>query len=541
MATFTRNNVWNNGGDFTNLDLLWYARGVGKMMSRSLDDKASWWFYAAMHGEYVSLEGQSVVNSPQFPDWSYITPAPAVPTSPLPSPGVRSLFWNQCQHQTWYFLPWHRGYLLALEAQLRQDILSLSGPSTWALPYWNYFGGANGIQYKLPPAFAQPRLPDGSANPLFVKMRYGPDGDSKIYIPTPAGEAANPGDPNFSPGEVTEQFMTNDLFTGSDLRTKSPGFGGPQTPFQHLGSTSGNLETDPHNYVHSYVGGALNETDYGLMSDPGIAALDPIFYLHHANIDRLWAIWNLYGNSNPTDPDWLNGPMTRQFVMPGPGGDPWYYTPTQMDNLNELNYTYQELPPTPPLAPSVLAQRLTLLGAKDAAAREVSGLPTVTTPRQTELLGASDGPLVVKGRTSQTTVKLDSSIRRKVIHSLVNASQTALPDNVYLKLENVRGTFDASVLGVYVNLPNDAKPRDSQKFLAGNVSLFGLRGASAKDGQHGGEGLTFLLNVTRVVDSLYLDKQLDVGALSVTIVPSRPLPDKADITVGRISLYRESY
>ena len=31
MATFTRNNAWNNNGTFDNQDLLWYAKGVGVM------------------------------------------------------------------------------------------------------------------------------------------------------------------------------------------------------------------------------------------------------------------------------------------------------------------------------------------------------------------------------------------------------------------------------------------------------------------------------------------------------------------------------
>ena len=33
---------------------------------------------------------------------------------------------------------------------------------------------------------------------------------------------------------------------------------------------------------------------------------DPMFYLHHANIDRLWESWNRLGNKNPTDPKYLN-------------------------------------------------------------------------------------------------------------------------------------------------------------------------------------------------------------------------------------------
>jgi tyrosinase len=94
---------------------------------------------------------------------------------------------------------------------------------------------------------------------------------------------------------------------------------------------------------------------------------------------------------------------------------------------------------------------------------------------------------------------------------------------------------------VYVNLPENATPRDRRKFLAGNLALFGLRRASVEDGQHGGQGLTFLLDITRIFDELYVAKALDVGALRVSLLPSRALPAGTDITVGRISLYRQAY
>jgi tyrosinase len=85
---------------------------------------------------------------------------------------------------------------------------------------------------------------------------------------------------------------------------------------------SGNLEQDPHNLTHNFVGGFTPATS-GLMTDPGLAALDPIFYLHHANIDRMWAVWNSDPrNTNPSDPNWLKGPAAsweREFIMPMPG------------------------------------------------------------------------------------------------------------------------------------------------------------------------------------------------------------------------------
>ena len=537
MATFTRANAWNNGGTFNNSDLLWYAKGVGVMQSRALDDPSSWWFFAALHGEYV--------NATEFPGWGFLPSPPPVPSSPQPSGSVSDQFWNQCQHQSWYFLPWHRGYLLALEAQIRAAVVSAGGPANWALPYWNYFGPGN--QFNIPPAFTEENLPDGTPNPLFVTARYGPDGNGEIFVPTPAGIQQHPGDPNFGYGAVTQACMANDLYTGNDAVTPPPGFGGPQTGFSHGGGSSGNLEANPHNLVHVYVGGSAPDGQtYGLMSDPGLAGLDPIFYLHHANIDRMWAVWNQTpANTNPTAANWLNGPAAigeREFVMPMPGNSSWVYTPQQMSNLGSLNYSYDNLPvpPAPPTNLAVTVDRLLSLGATAAVSRIRAGAP-ISRGTNVELVGANQQALPIKGAGATTSVKLNSEIQQKVVRSLSVASEKAAPDRIFLNLENVRGTFDASVLSVYIDLPENAKPGDHPELMAGSVGLFGLRRASAKDGEHAGQGLNFVLEITKIVDALHLRNALDPNALRVRIVPHRAIPDKAEITVGRVSIYREGH
>jgi tyrosinase len=489
------------------------------LQTRDLSDPSSWWFFAAIHGEYVTTNG--------FPGWGFLPAPPPVPTAPQPSQSVWDLYWDQCQHQSWYFPPWHRGYLVALEAQVRAAVINLGGPSTWALPYWNYLGP--GDEFNIPPAFTQQNLPDSSPNPLFVTARYGPNNDGNIFVPVA---------PN---GPVNQDCMSNDLYTGTDANTPPPGFGGPPTGFWHGGGTSGNLENNPHNLVHVFVGG--NSPDgqtSGLMSDPGLAALDPIFYLHHANIDRMWAMWNA-NNANPTDTSWLNGPAAigeREFVMPMPDGSSWVYTPQQMSSLSQLNYTYDNLPQPAPAAP-LLAQRLRRLGAIAAAAKATAG--AVTTGRNVELVGANQEPLPVKGRRVRTTVKLDTDMRRKVSASLARAAETAAPDQVFLNLENVRGTRDAHVLNVYVNLPEGANPSDHPELLAGSVGLFGLRRASLKDGKHGGQGLNFILEITHIIDALHLNNALDVDSLNVTIVPHQEVPEESNITVGRVSIYRQGH
>jgi tyrosinase len=514
MATYTRNNAWNNGGTFDNSDLLWYAKGVGVMQTLALDNQNSWWFFAAIHGEYVNPSTPWYTTPPAFPDWSFIPAPPQVPTTPLPSQNLIDLYWDQCQHQSWYFPPWHRGYLIALEAQIRAAVVSLGGPSTWALPYWNYFGPD--LEYQIPPAFTKQTLPDGAANPLFVKARYGPKMDGNIYIPIPP---------------VSEACEGNTIYTGSNAATKPPGFGGPSTGFSHDGEISGNLESNPHNQVHVDVGGINNDqTIWGLMSDPGIAALDPIFYLHHSNIDRMWAAWNANGNCNSTETNWLNGPAAtgeREFVMPMPDGSSWVYTPADVNSLDQLNYTYEDLTVTVSAQPAdQLSQRLRRLGAAPAA--DIAPGVNMISGANAELVGAHDGALQIKSSGARATVKLDSTVGKNVSASLDTASVTSPPDRVYLQLENVRGNIDAYKLDVSIN-----------QQLAGTIALFGLRRASMKDGGHGGKGLSFVLDITDIIDNLFVNNALDVDSLDVRIDPNHAVPDNAALTVGRVSIYRQ--
>jgi tyrosinase len=62
-------------------------------------------------------------------------------------------------------------------------------------------------------------------------------------------------------------------------------FGGPII-LNHPPGTSGELENVPHNRVHGALGGAG-----GFMGGFSTAPLDPMFWLHHCNIDRLWEVW----------------------------------------------------------------------------------------------------------------------------------------------------------------------------------------------------------------------------------------------------------
>ncbi|KAI9868865.1 MAG: hypothetical protein M1813_004716 [Trichoglossum hirsutum] len=109
-----------------------------------------------------------------------------------------------------------------------------------------------------------------------------------------------------------------------------------------------------HNNVHNWIGG-----DSGQMNDVPVAAYDPIFFLHHCNIDRLYAIWqslnpNKWFRVNEVfmdDGTWSIGtskPDTQctQLAPFRPNTSGAYYTPdTVRDWMQQFGYSYPELQP----------------------------------------------------------------------------------------------------------------------------------------------------------------------------------------------------
>lgn len=540
MTQFKRKNAWeaNNGGQFQNADssytdLYWYAKGVQVMQSRPIKDPTSWWFYAAIHGEFLL----NPITDPRYTylNWtniSYISKSANL--NNLPSKPQLSLFWDQCQHGTWFFPPWHRGYLVALENILRKIITTqLNGPTEWALPYWNYLNQSTKYsESNIPPAFTVIKLPDGTPNPLFVSERYG--------LNIEVGQ-------NMDGTDANDECQWDKVYeSASQGGLYDYYYGGGETGFNHGNpgdaSETGDLEMNPHNFVHGMIGGQNANGRMGLMGVPATAALDPVFYLHHSNIDRMWDAWVATGgNSNPSNPNWLRGPWANgnsRFAMPiDAQGTIWFYSPSDVLSTTNLNffgttysYTYDDLsltsydttPPTSLNEKFVL--RMSKLGIKNL---ETEKNIIMSLNKNAELIGGSDGTIRLKSGENETVAKLDAKSWTQVEKSLLEASITNIPDEIYLQLEGVRGANDTNFLSVYVN----------QK-LVKSVSLFGLLGASAKDNPHGGSGLSFKFNITNIIDDLHLGHNINIGTLKIQIKTKYPIPNDDEITVDRIGIYR---
>ena len=64
---------------------------------------------------------------------------------------------------------------------------------------------------------------------------------------------------------------------------------------------------------------------------------DPIFFMHHCNIDRIWAVWNLH-HSNTKDPLWTDMPFTNNFWHED--GTPWSPKVSDLYAPEDLGYSY---------------------------------------------------------------------------------------------------------------------------------------------------------------------------------------------------------
>lgn len=472
--------------------ILDYARAVALMQDRPLLSPSSWRWQAAVHGFHDGL-----LEPGEDPD-----------------PALVEDFWNQCQHGSWYFLPWHRGYLSAFEAIVRDAVLETGGSEDWALPYWDL--GRPEWQ-RLRPEFCTPELPDGGRNALFVEARR------------PGFET---GDVGIDPRSVALDRILVEPEFGGDSRGGSTGFGGPETGFFHGPGATGALEGGIHNYVHGRVGGPG-----GYMSSFEEAGLDPVFWLHHCNVDRLWEVWR-GRDARHLDPDaagWRTGPLGRPFRLYRSDDELWTFTSEEMvdTRAEPLGYEYEDV--GDPLGGTPPPTHLRGFGAR-ARRRGMGVAAMVGRGRRIDVLGAIAPGVSLGGGRRTARIGLAPPPTARSRKSLAGAAPSA--ERYLLNLENITGVDPGQAYRVYVNLPDDGDPDTEERHLVGTMSLFGVARASDPDGEHSGNGLSYVFDVTELVGRRP-DGTRDAEALTVDFVSDDDgLRDDA-ANVGRISIVRE--
>ncbi|KAH6599563.1 hypothetical protein BASA50_002905 [Batrachochytrium salamandrivorans] len=170
---------------------------------------------------------------------------------------------TQVAHSSPAFLPWHRAYLFAYEDALKRDC-GYQG----SLPYWDWS--------------VDSQAPENSV--IWSSNAFGGDGSTSspnrcVTTGSFAGFVSTFGYQRClarafrnSLGNIASFFTPESIFVLININTSYSAF-------------RTRLESGPHNNVHGGIGRT--------MADPRVSANDPIFMMHHSNVDRLWYMWQL--------------------------------------------------------------------------------------------------------------------------------------------------------------------------------------------------------------------------------------------------------
>jgi hypothetical protein len=469
--------------------LLAYAKAVAAMKQRPAEDPTSWVFQAAIHGSHR------------------VTP-----------PGAQ---WNQCQHQGWYFLPWHRMYLYFFERIVTAAVVAQGGPADFALPYWDAERPFPATS--MPIAYRVRTLPDGSPNPLYV---------------APPGR-----NPAWEQGATVPVQVSSSVAAMAVPNYVGPpgaGFGGGRTAPAFFAGRTGALELSPHNGLHPLIGGAAaGSCQGGLMTDPQCAALDPVFWLHHANVDRLWSRWldPAVGGVNPADAAWLDQTFT---LYDESGADVRMAVAQVLEPSTGLGYGYDDDP-----AQAAAGEPAAAAAASRSRRRPVSR----ARPEPPTLGAATVAPVRLTGRVASARLTAPASTAALV------ASAPDHPGRVYLHLDDIEAEADPGVVyAVYLNLPAGADDEQRLRHHVGTLSLFGIVQANDPDRVHSGvPGFQHVFDVTEQVRAMARESGWDPDQAAVSFEPLGPvlpagpdgeqpaaaaLPDEHDpIRIGRVALF----
>ncbi|XP_057812287.1 polyphenol oxidase I, chloroplastic-like [Salvia miltiorrhiza] len=230
-------------------------------------------------------------------------------------------------HFSWLFFPWHRWYLYFYERILAK----LIDDPTFALPFWNWDN---------PKGMPMPAMFVRDNSPLYNARR------NRDHLPL-----VDP--PPYADLRFSKKFQTDpDKIVGSNLTEMysemvrsavnlEDFYGAKYALGSNPDPGAGTVERGSHTAIHAWVGDPNSPAgeDMGNFYSTG---RDPLFFCHHANVDRMWSVWRDLRGPKPkdfNDPDWLdtsfffydeNAQLVRVKVR------------DTLDNL-KMGYTFQKV------------------------------------------------------------------------------------------------------------------------------------------------------------------------------------------------------
>ncbi len=442
-----------------------YADAVGKMMKMAEGDPTGWTFQFYTHWVKGSTSKAAELTR-------------IYGANPSANKALAQAMWSTCEahgpgEDENFFLPWHRMFVYFLEHIVRE----VSNHKPFTLPYWNYSTPITSLHGVLPRAFRSPA--STQTNPLYRTNRN-PGANQ--------GQAIDAGDP----GALDLTALQQSTYSPQGA---APGF-------------CQDLDFGIHGNVHVLIGNSQ-----GMGSVP-FAAYDAIFWMHHCNIDRLWASWNKNGGKNPADAAFLN----QQFTFADEKGQQVIGTVKDFLSINPLGYTYDRFEPAPP---GFVPAAQTLLPIQPQA--------IASAPSGALALGA--GPVRVNLEPAPAPEGVAGALSERV-------KSLAAEKKLYLVLRGLRAEAQPGVLyHVYLDLPEATPLEKGKPHYVGAINFFDATAHGDHEGAVEAKGTPkfFGLNVTSIAKSLQ-ERGLLTEKPALTIAPSGTPAEDAKPVIGEISL-----
>jgi tyrosinase len=445
-------------------------------------------------GPYTRQEWQAFKLTPQFESFKTairLMKAVTDATKPTSWSYWVNVHVNYCPHMVPYFCAWHRGYLYYFEQQLR----IVSGDNSLTLPYWDYYSY---------PTIPQEFLDAATGNPLYVSGRINSNVSSALTLAP------------FAPSVVNFPRGTSNSYEAS-------------------------FESAPHNPVHNLIGGWMAD-----MQSP----TDPIFYLHHANVDRLWDAWS----------------QQPQTTLPLPSNSYWSGSFTYAKGLtilksktympSLLNYQYASATVPTSLPPTAQQGRIIRVQAQLGP---IHGRPALTGFSKTSERAIDSGRRSLGGvanmslneksvsaqlqLSSSASAALQDTLKGRSAAAALQQGSNAAPATTYRSVNVVLDSVTVTELGrkggyfynVYLNLPEQGDVDGvSQKHFLGTLGPFEISAA-----MHHAESAHSQAPVL-VFPATELLQRLGAGASGVVVslvrVDGPSAPKGSAISVGELRI-----
>lgn len=454
-------------------DLAALAKAMKIMKDKGCEDPLSWYYQGAMHWtpDAASLKVNPFCKSFNASDpslkWAWNTCASH--NSEGPPSGI-------------HFLTWHRLYVSHLEKIVRK----LSGKSDFALPYWNYvsFNPVSIPSAMMPGPFRQPA--DPAKNALYTASRL-----DSLLQGKPIDEQQN----------VENMRDAREALENSSYKTFNT-----------------YLNSSIHGNMHDYIGGPapkFNEilqtsTGGGMMGDIKSAGFDPIFWMHHSNVDRLFQQWT----------DSQRGAKVTMADLNSVKWPYWFYDENgtrvtyTMDQVLAITYNVDYVYDDQTSAPDKVVAQL----GEPAAATEV----VLSSAAINEVVAA-------KGVEFNMDIPQAGFMLEKL------TADQAPATSIVLELETSFTTAPKGRYEVYVNLPKGEMGKaDQDKHYAGAMHFFVIE---PKDGQKGTH--TFRFDLTDELNDPAVVDGKDNGELAITVIHAGDNTSE-NPTIEKATVYRSS-